>query len=214
MPVLIRPLYRHTTLLEVLELPQLMETVVRNQHYEEALELQVGTSDSLLLKFYTNPKFDDANFWPPVSATAAQAYVVRLVKRQGGVGVLEDIGRAVQGSMALMLSQLLHQLRAPVQLPQCLKVSTLLLGVLNMFQVISYLRRLDVYGEQELRLVFLQAREAWLDSVVAGVAREDPSSHLTGVMEAMRVHLFDIVTQVEEESSMTCSTCPVPRYFL
>ena len=30
-------LAKHTSLLEVLELPQIMETVVRNQHYEETL---------------------------------------------------------------------------------------------------------------------------------------------------------------------------------
>ena len=83
-------LAKHTSLLEVLELPQLMETTVRNQHYEEALELQ--------------------------------AYVCRLVKKTPGVAVLEDIGRAVAQSLRLMLQQLLAQLRAPVQLPQCLKV--------------------------------------------------------------------------------------------
>merc|ERR1719400_1527331 len=118
-----------------------------------------------------------------LEALELSAYVARLVKRQPGVPVLEDIGRAVAVSLQLMLQQLLAQLRAPVQLPQCLKV-------------ISYLRRLDVFGEVELRLKFLQARETWLDSVVGVIGKEEGSgAHLTKTMEAMRVHLFDIVTQ-------------------
>jgi len=143
-------LAKHTSLLEVLELPQLMETVVRNQHYEEALQLH--------------------------------SYVTKLCKKQPQVKILEDIATAVSASMKLMLQQLLGQLRAPVQLPQCLKV-------------ISFLRRMDVFGETELRLKFLQARESWLNSVVAGVPKDDPYLHLTRTMEVLRVHLFDIVTQ-------------------
>jgi len=143
-------LAKHTSLLEVLELPQLMETVVRNQHYEEALQLH--------------------------------SYVTKLCKKQPQVKILEDIATAVTASMRLMLQQLLGQLRAPVQLPQCLKV-------------ISFLRRMDVFGETELRLKFLQARESWLNSVVAGVSKDDPYLHLTRTMEVLRVHLFDIVTQ-------------------
>jgi len=143
-------LAKHTSLLEVLELPQLMETVVRNQHYEEALQLH--------------------------------SYVTKLCKKQPQVKIIEDIATAVTASMRLMLQQLLGQLRAPVQLPQCLKV-------------ISFLRRMDVFGETELRLKFLQARESWLNSVVAGVPRDDPYLHLTRTMEVLRVHLFDIVTQ-------------------
>merc|ERR1719400_2893471 len=118
-----------------------------------------------------------------LEALELSAYVARLVKRQPGVPVLEDIGRAVSVSLQLMLQQLIAQLRAPVQLPQCLKV-------------ISYLRRLDVFGEVELRLKFLQARETWLDSVVGAIGKEEGSgAHLTRTMEVMRVHLFDIVTQ-------------------
>ena len=143
-------LSKNTTLLEILELPQLMETVVRNQHYEEALQLH--------------------------------NYVSRLSKKQPDISILTDIQAGVAASMRLMLQQLIAQLRSPIQLPQCLKI-------------ISFLRRMDVFKETELRLKFLQAREAWLTSVVAGVPRDDPHTHLTRTMELLRVHLFDIVTQ-------------------
>ena len=143
-------LARNTSLLEILELPQLMETVVRNGHYEEALQLH--------------------------------NYVTKLAKRQPEVKILADIQTQVAASMRLMLGQLVGQLRAQVQLPQCLKV-------------ISFLRRMDVFTEAELRLKFLQSREAWLSSVLAAVPRDDPYTHLTKTMELLRVNLFDIVTQ-------------------
>ena len=54
---------------------------------------------------------------------------------------------------------------------------------------------MDVFTETELRLKFLQSREAWLNSVIAAVPRDDPYTHLTKTMELLRVHLFDIVTQ-------------------
>ena len=109
-------------------------------------------------------------------------YVTKLAKRRPEVRILADIQTQVAASMRLMLGQLMGQLRAQVQLPQCLKV-------------ISFLRRMDVFTEAELRLKFLQSREAWLSSVVAAVPRDDPHTHLTKTMELLRVNLFDIVTQ-------------------
>ena len=93
-----------------------------------------------------------------------------------------EVVKAVKQTSKVMLNQLLSQLRAPIQLPSCLKV-------------VGYLRRMDAFGETELRLRFLQARDAWLTSVLKSVPKDDPYEHLTKTLELTRVHLFDIVTQ-------------------
>jgi hypothetical protein len=59
-----------------------------------------------------------------------------------------------------MLHQLLSQLKQELTLPKCL-------------QIVSHLRRMQVFTETELRLKFLQTRNAWLQTCLAAIPKDN-----------------------------------------
>lgn len=68
--------------------------------------------------------------------------------------------KSIEGSWHTMLVQLLAQLKTDLQLPKCL-------------QVIGYLRRMQAFSNQELKLKFLQARDCWLNNLLAAIPNSD-----------------------------------------
>lgn len=62
-----------------------------------------------------------------------------------------------------MYNQLLSQLKTDLQLPKCL-------------QVVGYLRRMEQFTDNQLRLKFLQARGTWLNGLLNAVPKQDGKS--------------------------------------
>lgn len=72
----------------------------------------------------------------------------------------QSIVRSVEALWHTMLAQLVAQLRLDLQLPKCL-------------QIVGYLRRMQAFGDNELKLKFLQARDAWLTTCLEAIPKAD-----------------------------------------
>ncbi|KAJ8942524.1 hypothetical protein NQ318_005228 [Aromia moschata] len=143
-------LTRNAQLLEILELPQLMNSFISDSLYEDALELA--------------------------------AYVRKLYNKHPDIPIFKSILDDVNKAWLLMLHQLLSQLRQELALPKCL-------------QIVSHLRRMEIFTESELRLKFLQTRDCYLKECLKTIPRDDVNHHLTKTIEITRVNLFNIITQ-------------------
>lgn len=93
--------------------------------------------------------------------------------------VFQGIGRDVERSLGLMLSQLLQQLRGSLQLPACLRV-------------VGFLRRMEVFSDTELRLKFLQARGSWLQGVLKAIPTDDGKQVLSSHVVSCIYIAFEI----------------------
>lgn len=152
-------------LLDLLDLPTLVETCVRNAYYAEALELAAHVRDV-------------------------------LVPRYGHLPLIRAIEAQVAECMDAQACQLLENLRGHAKLPQLVKS-------------INYLRRMGdaFFTEDELRIVFLESRETYFQSLLSmnGLdvgsrdgkrpAPSDPVRVTRKYVDLFRENVYDTVSQ-------------------
>jgi hypothetical protein len=140
------------------------------------------------------------------------AHVLRLRSRYRRVSLMEQIETDVRQSIQVMLQQLLMSLKDGINLHSCIRV-------------IGYLRRLRMFSDAELRILFLEARlEHFYDCIqqlqqprvadlikisrrssinqlrAAGADTEveqDAINYLKSLLDTARNHLIDIITQYQ-----------------
>mmetsp|Transcript_11797 Transcript_11797/g.16714 ORF Transcript_11797/g.16714 Transcript_11797/m.16714 type:complete len:674 (-) Transcript_11797:2905-4926(-) len=194
-----RTLLQHSSLLELLELPSLMDACVRSNLYEEALSVAAfaNTLERLHGVAPDNPNEKNA-------AVVVGRVVSQIRTRQS------DLRR-----------YLLHRLKGHVTMPQCLEIVTALRRLnsidLERQQESANLEQMHAAMESRLQVDFLEARDAWLESAAASVSsgtdgidsrrKATPSSsaiagqsarsseHLLDAIERYRTRVFEIATQ-------------------
>jgi len=172
---------QHMQLVELLEVPQLMDACARNGLYEEALAV-ARFAEQLNRRHHPNLRnIPTALVAKPPSENGAHSSETKEMQAQrlsdGGAGVIGIIVKEVRASTLTLRKKMLQQLKSQLPLATCL-------------QLISCLRRLDtlelerrqyesggaskgqqacsekdqVLLELQLQVEFLEARDAWLQA--------------------------------------------------
>jgi conserved oligomeric Golgi complex subunit 8 len=146
----LRTLVEYGRVLDMLEIPRLMRSLVAGELYDDALELH----DMSLKLASLNP--DEA--------------------------IVMSICSDIDALTAQMMVQLLALLRGSVQLPTCL-------------HVVGFMRRLSIFSEPRLRMIFLHCRGDWMRSVLDTSASPNAQAKLVRLSDDTRSMVFEIITQ-------------------
>ncbi|VDP40566.1 unnamed protein product [Soboliphyme baturini] len=108
--------------------------------------------------------------------------VTELEKQLGHLQIFKEVMTEVGLQRDAILDYCLGQMESDLTVAACLKV-------------VSFLRRLGVYSEAELRFKFLHARDVWFQSMLNAEKPTDSLASVCQMVEVHRLHLFDVVTQ-------------------
>ena len=162
-------LQKYPQLLEILEIPQLMDTCVRNDYFDEALEI------------VTYCKRLERKFSQPAAKLPANVNL--------HVPLIAQIVQDVRLSLEYMLEQLITQLQTSIQLPACLRI----MGFIRRMDIYNELELRLCF--LQARTHFLQKRLAVIQQQYSSTNMVDYYEHASKYIDETRNILFDIVTQ-------------------
>eukprot|EP00592_Proboscia_alata_P016409 CAMPEP_0194399782 /NCGR_PEP_ID=MMETSP0174-20130528/126845_1 /TAXON_ID=216777 /ORGANISM="Proboscia alata, Strain PI-D3" /LENGTH=785 /DNA_ID=CAMNT_0039196217 /DNA_START=80 /DNA_END=2439 /DNA_ORIENTATION=+ len=198
-----RTLLQHSSLLELLELPQLMDACVRSNLYDDALAIS-SLANSL-----------------------ERRHVTSSGNEEQGQGVVQTVIYNIRCREVDLRKHLLSRLRGDVSMPQCLEIVTALRrlngievekrqfqsGNSNTSSSGTNAAAEQLYAGMEVRLQvdFLESRDVWLEAGVKRFAVQSqgtaahshtaeylsmsPTETLLEVIESYRTRCFEIATQ-------------------
>ncbi|KAI9146260.1 oligomeric Golgi complex subunit 8, partial [Paraphysoderma sedebokerense] len=179
-----------------------VESIINNQHYlTDLLEIP-----QLMDTFVHNGYYEEA-----IDLSSSVSSLAKSEKYKGNA-LMQHICQLVLDSQNAMLSELLKSLSGEVKLHVCLRV-------------VGYLKRMNVFKEKELRVVFLSCRDQFLTQLLGSTQNRDSLtlSYLKKYIDTAREHFFDIITYYNSTfpssiststSSYTSSSAPNPTSLL
>jgi conserved oligomeric Golgi complex subunit 8 len=164
-------LQKYPQLLEILEIPQLMDTCVRNDYFDEALEI------------VTYCKRLERKFSLPVNRQSSSTSHLHIP-------LIVHIVHDVRLSLEYMLEQLVAQLQTAIQLPACLRIMGFIrrMDIYNELELRLCFLQSRTYFLQK-RLNVIQQQYSSSNFIV------DHYEHASKYIDETRNILFDIVTQ-------------------
>jgi len=111
-----------------------------------------------------------------------QQFAKQLEKKHGKIPIISSIGKDVDAQISIMRDMLHKNLRGNIKVHQCL-------------ENISYLRRLEIYSDTELRIIFLKSRDSWLYLQKSRLSPKNAFSYLNKLIDLTRDHLYEVITQ-------------------
>lgn len=202
-----RTLLQHSSLLELLELPNIMDACVRSNLYEEAL--QIAAFANTLARRHGTDKEDAATVHDGDGGISAATKHADSTNTKSANTVVHQVIAQIRSRQSDLRRHLLGRLRATVTMPECLEVVTAVrrlnaIDLENQKTSSSNLEAAHAATEYQLQISFLEARDVWLDSKMAPVNTYNtnrPSLQLPqdetllDAIERYRTRMFEVATQ-------------------